>query len=445
MNFLKKHYEKVILLSLFIIFALLLVHLYTIIQATSEVKDSDLQIPTREPDYKLADLTQIEFKLPELFKDNIQWQPSTARDEKSGDDFSDIMAVFKITRCGYCNRLIPRSYMEKSLKCPYFDCTSKEALKPPKKEQEGDKNAGRLDSDEDGIPNLVELVYGLNPYNADDALLDLDDDGFVNFYEYQMMKDSDEFTKIFSEEGKNFTNEESKQLILKDPKKHPELYLGLKVERVDRQPLNMELLGITVENSKSDRSGWPIQIKIKEQYIGTGRKRKLQKEKTNVLYIGEKIKLETGTYTIDAIKSEPIPEAKRTRESGDTNYYIILRKSNSKDKSKDILFEVKKGVEAYDPEYRAHFAEVWSDKKYNGRANGSIRMGNSNVGFSKYTIKEINERNKTVTLETADKKRIVIKDSYLMPEEAQRAFEKNKNDSKKGDAGNTAEPSGTNR
>lgn len=100
MNFLKKHYEKVALLALFIIFALLLVHLYTIIQATGEVKDSDLQIPTRDPDYQLADLKKIEFNLPELFKYNTVWNASTARKSENSKHFSDVMAVFKITRCG---------------------------------------------------------------------------------------------------------------------------------------------------------------------------------------------------------------------------------------------------------------------------------------------------------------------------------------------------------
>ena len=73
MNFLKKHYEKVVLLALFIIFALLLVHLYTIVQATGEVKESDLQIPTREPDYKVADVNAPMFNLPQLFSEKNSW------------------------------------------------------------------------------------------------------------------------------------------------------------------------------------------------------------------------------------------------------------------------------------------------------------------------------------------------------------------------------------
>lgn len=46
-----------------------------------------------------------------------------------------------------------------------------------------DKNT--LDSDEDGIPNVIEQKYGLDPYDKVDAYLDLDGDGFLNIEEYQ--------------------------------------------------------------------------------------------------------------------------------------------------------------------------------------------------------------------------------------------------------------------
>ncbi len=449
MNFLKKHYEKVALLALFIIFALLLVHLYTIIQATGEVKDSDLQIPTRDPDYQLADLKKLEFNLPELFKYNTVWNASTARKSENSKHFSDVMTVFKITRCGYCNHLIPRTYMENAEKCPYFNCSSKENLKKPREEKKGENGTVQLDSDEDGIPNLVELVYNLNPYDASDAELDLDDDGFINYYEYQQMKDADEFKKIFSEEQKNFSSEEQKNLILKDPKKHPGLYLGLKIDRLERQPLNMDLLGITVDKKNKNRAAWPIQIKIKEQYIGTGKKRRLHKERTNVTYIGEKIKLETGEYTIEDIKDEPIPVAKQTKDSGDTNYYIVLKKiqNKNKDKNKSIIFDVKKGIEAFDPEYRAYLSDIWNYKKYDGRVGNTIRMGVANIGFTRYTIREINKRDNSVTLETPDKKNVVIKTVPLMPQDVINAMNKNKDKekSKDNDDGNSNNPSGIQR
>jgi hypothetical protein len=177
----------------------------------------------------------------------------------------------------------------------------------------------------------------------------------------------------------------------------------------------------------------------------------LHKERTNVTYIGEKIKLETGEYTIDDIKDEPIPAAKQTKDSGDTNYYIVLKKIQSKNKDKDknksILFDVKKGIEAFDPEYRAYFSDVWNYKKYDGRVGNTIRMGTPNIGFTKYTIKEINKRDNSVTLEIPDKKNVVIKTAPLMPQDVINAMNKNKDKekSKDNDDGNSNKPSGIQR
>ncbi len=42
-----------------------------------------------------------------------------------------------------------------------------------------------FDDDEDGIPNQWEKRYGLNPYDAQDAYLDKDGDGFSNIAEYR--------------------------------------------------------------------------------------------------------------------------------------------------------------------------------------------------------------------------------------------------------------------
>ncbi len=43
---------------------------------------------------------------------------------------------------------------------------------------------GDIDSDGDGIPNSVELFYGLNPFSATDANLDSDGDGMTNLQEF---------------------------------------------------------------------------------------------------------------------------------------------------------------------------------------------------------------------------------------------------------------------
>jgi len=45
-------------------------------------------------------------------------------------------------------------------------------------------NACDLDDDNDGLPDIWEIQYGLNPLNTSDALLDSDNDGLTNLQEY---------------------------------------------------------------------------------------------------------------------------------------------------------------------------------------------------------------------------------------------------------------------
>lgn len=394
MNFLKKHYEKVVLLALFIIFALLLVHLYTIVQATGEVKESDLQIPTREPDYKVADVNAPMFNLPQLFSEKNSWSKSVAREQGSAENFTDIMEVFKIVRCGHCKYLIPRSVMEQQKNCPHC----RKELLPPKAEEAGTQLAARLDSDEDGIPNLVELEFKLDPYDANDATLDLDDDGFVNVYEYEM--------------GTDFT----------DPKKHPELCTGLRLIEIERQPLKAKLLGVTVIEGRGKES-WSIQLETEEQII---RKKKRPLEK-HYLFIGNRITLDTGIYTVSDIKVEKVTKLNDKKQKEEVNSGYIILKDH---KNREIVMKV--GEVAYDPDDKAYFKEVWSDKTYNGKVGSRFRMGNAKIGYTRYTVKSITKRasigNSVVVLEAPVKggKDIEIRDKTIMPVKYYPSKEKDK-------------------
>ena len=46
------------------------------------------------------------------------------------------------------------------------------------------KETDKADTDGDGIPDQIEIMNGLNPYESADALLDLDEDTFNNLEEY---------------------------------------------------------------------------------------------------------------------------------------------------------------------------------------------------------------------------------------------------------------------
>lgn len=82
--------------------------------------------------------------------------------------------------------------------CPF--CGGKQPIPPDK-----DPN---LDSDGDGIPDRVEIAWGLNPHDPSDARGDLDGDGFSNLEEYLAKTDP------------------------KDPKSHPEIVNLLRVKEL---------------------------------------------------------------------------------------------------------------------------------------------------------------------------------------------------------------------
>ena len=385
MNFLKKHYEKVVLLAFFIVFAILLVHLYSIIQATGEVKESHLQIPTRDPDYEVTKRTDKKFDLDSIFNERISWEKIGSRDNATGKDYSDIMEIFKIVKCGHCEYLIPRSIMENSGKCMYCN----KVLLPPKAEEEATFGA-RLDRDYDGIPDIDEIENKLNPYNADDALEDFDDDGFTNLCEYRMQTD------------------------LRDAKSHPALYNGLKLVRVERQQLKLNLLGVTIIKG-SPKEGWSIQVETEEQVVN----KKKRPKANHYLFIGSRIILDTGVYTISDIKVENVVKEndKKQKEVIEQGYIILKDR-----KQREITLKI--GMKADDPEYKAVFADVWSDKVYTGKAGNRITMGSTEIGRARYVIKSItqhsNINNCFVTFEPLTKggKEFVVRNKYALPDDS---------------------------
>lgn len=382
MDFLKKHYEKVVLIALFVIFALLLVHLYNIVLKTGEVKESDLQIPQLEPNYVVTKASDPKFNLPVLMRENSVLAQASARDKKDNKDFSDLMTVFKISRCGHCGYLIPRRVLDSTESCPMAHCGKK--LLAPKAEVQGAQAAARLDSDDDGIPNIIELENNLNPYDAHDAYDDLDDDGFVNVYEYKMNTD------------------------MKKADNHPPLYSGLYLVSIDRQPLKATLLGVSVLEGR-DKAFWDIQMLTHEQRI----KGKNRKEEKHYLSIGRRVQLDTGFYTIDDILSNEVEKMVDNKMQKVTEYSVRLKDR----KGRMILMKVNEV--AYDPDDKAQLKDIWSEKIYNVRVNSNLRMGSTAIGFSTYKVQKIEKRTNSVTVISTEKNSqpVVIKRKPMIPEE----------------------------
>lgn len=239
MEFLKRHYEKLILLALSVISIITVLHLMSIVDRTKEVKDSDLKIPTRSPDYEAHDPESSDFNAAQLFGDTaLVWRESQSRlkDEESNNYFSDLVRVFKMARCPHCGKIVPFYYFS-GKNCP--ECGNE--LKTP-------VNTGRRrirtisedDSDGDGISDEDEKRYGLNQDDPADALFDADGNGFSNAYEVE----------------NNFDP--------RLPNNCPPLWYRLRVRGVDRVELPIRLTSVDT-GGKSDPAGWDALIKLQRR------------------------------------------------------------------------------------------------------------------------------------------------------------------------------------
>ena len=229
MDFIKKHYEKLILLLLLVIFIASMFHVLNIIKQTGEIQEHHLQIPTREADYKIQDPNDPSFNVPEILKStSLSWVNPGPRAKGNEDHYSDLSFVFRIVRCPFCKKLIPRSYMEKQSVCPFCKnaANNGEAFAEPPDE-------GVLDV---MIPEDILRQYQLDPNDPDVRFYDIDGDGFSNIYEYVMKTD------------------------MGDPRNHPPLWHRLRVIEVGKVSLPVKFTGIDTTDGEDDPQLWVLKF-----------------------------------------------------------------------------------------------------------------------------------------------------------------------------------------
>ncbi len=297
MEFLKKNYEKLILLVLLVISIASMFHVLNIIKQTSEVKDSDLKIPTKEADYKNRALDDPVFDVDKtLLKTALVWVNPGARNEKDKNYYSDLTVMYAIVRCPHCGKLIPRYFMEEKLICPL--CKKDEPfVKPP--EPKGPEAIWPVitpdDRDGDGIPDAWEIENGLNPDNPYDSFYDPDGDGFSNLYEYL--------------QGTNPRNARSR----------PMLWRRLRVVQLGKVELNFKFKGLNVVD-ENDPSQWEViftndrgmgdftqiggivEIDGKSFKILKVERKKEGDEDKSVLFLKE----EDGPLTLEVVREAPV-------------------------------------------------------------------------------------------------------------------------------------------
>ncbi len=346
MEFLKRHYEKLILLALSIISIIAVLHIISIVGRTKEVKDSDLKIPTRDPDYVVHDAQSPEFIPEQVIRVNaLSWPESVSRsrDEEGKNYFSDLVRVFRMARCPHCLKVVPFYYFS-DLKCP--EC-GKELKTPLNTGKRRIRMITADDSDGDGISDNDEQKYGLNQHDPEDALFDADGNGFSNLYEI--------------ENGFN----------PRMPNNCPPLWYRLRFRGVDRVELPLRLTSIDT-GGQSDSTRWDALIKLQRRNY---RGQLVWRDSSYT--IGDQLQMDGRFYQVVSMAVDRKTQKRRNPLDGSEiervidNSTVILREVLSseqeaaKAKPEELVMVV--GQPVYSPDRRVILEDIGIPPDENGR------------------------------------------------------------------------------
>ncbi|MDR2849754.1 MAG: thrombospondin type 3 repeat-containing protein [Verrucomicrobiota bacterium] len=204
-NPIARHYDKLIVV---VVLIGLVISLFYLTSAAGPARNRE------EENYKrqLENLKPASANLEAISMSEFQGAEKLARDPLQLERPDPKQAGFLAPECRVvcvakgCKKLIPFE----AVVCPF--CGGKQPT------------AGAvddfLDSDKDGIPDQVEIAWGLNPNDPADAAGDLDGDGFTNLEEYLARTDP------------------------KDPKSHPELITRLRVKELRGKRLPVQFSSV---------------------------------------------------------------------------------------------------------------------------------------------------------------------------------------------------------
>ena len=180
MDFLNKHYEKLILFAVLIVFCIGMVSVLNTVNKTKEVKESDLNIEKKEADF--VGSAKNEKSVAEQWQSsNLVWHRGEMRKAyKVQVCYSDLVQFIPLATCPganeNCGKLVPISFFADK-KCPECGFVLKER---PKRAKYRRNVITPDDSDGDGMPDSYEDKYGLNKRNHLDAQYDKDGDGDID-------------------------------------------------------------------------------------------------------------------------------------------------------------------------------------------------------------------------------------------------------------------------
>lgn len=348
MDFIKKHYEKLILLLLLMIFIASMFHVLNIVKQTGEVKEHHLQIPTRNPDYVIHAPDDPIFDVSELMKTtSLNWVNPGPRDAANVNYYSDLVHVFPISRCPFCGKLIPRYFLDEQKACPFCENKANDGkafVKPPP--------AITVSSVPDEI--MKQLGYRAEEF-SDAQYYDADGDGFSNIYEYWKKTDPG------------------------DPRSHPPLWYRLRVVDVGKIVLPVRLMALNTLDSDNPK-GWEFQI-------NNGRF-------SDLYMIGSELEIEGKFFRI--VKAERKIEEPSDGKGARKDLSAIYLKEVDGDR--EIVMTVGGQVRSFSE--RAILEDSGNPgKRYTLNVGDSFSIGNRQTGEERYRVKSFDPAEKTVLLD----------------------------------------------
>lgn len=330
------------------LFILALIWLLDLFYTSLETRGSGLTLIVNREPYKNLPSSFYDFSA-ELSKSQI-WTPSEKRELDVNDEFyivayTDFMKPFKIARSNAPKaegKLIPYEYYKLGF-CPI----TKEKLKAP----DVKSMEKTLDTDADGIPDLIEKKYGMNPSNPADANQDMDKDSFTNYQEY-----------LYNPEGIN------------DPKIHPPLIQRIILSDISKAKVPFIIKSI-VKTGKN-KYNWNVQINLEDPDISP---------KTRFLKIGGTVELLNLSYKITDI-------VERSYEKLDPKLRAMIEYDNSlvllqTNKGEKLQAQINKPI--YEKDNLVTAKDVYSGEEYKLRIGNRISLGNTLIGIEEYELKSV--------------------------------------------------------
>ena len=401
MDFLSKHYEKLILLGMLLFFIFAMVDVLSIARQTGEVKESDLNIPRRDPDYKPQNAKDAAFQPANLLNSGkLVWAAGTSRDQAGAaafySDFTEFpgLAVCMVGKNDKgqeegCGALVPRFYFSDK-PCP--NCGR--ILKVPPDRPKMRRNVITADdSDGDGMSDAFEKTHRLDANNPYDALYDADGDGFANIYEMEHNTDP--------------TN----------ARNHPPLWYRLRFVAVRRVVLPVSFKALNT-NKQTDPLRWDIQLNLRQKNARTGK----ETERTQMSRLNSTVQVEGRRYRIkkvERILSDSSGSVRKRETAGgvqkesedkaqDLSKIYLEEDLNPSQRSKGIVpdkLEMQIGKPAYSSDRRPIFEDVGLPEgkraKHTVRVGERFRLGNYQTGATDYILVSFDEKKMIAVLRLA--------------------------------------------